>query len=586
MALSGSFTGSTNNQYVQPKITWSATQNIAENYSTVTATLTYSRTNSGYTTSGKWNGSITINGTTVTGSSGDNQIYITQNSNTKAMSATVKVPHNADGSKSVAISCTGTIPAASLQSTTCASTVTLNSIPRQATITSSPNFTDAVNPTITYSNPAGNAVAELMACISFTGANADIAYRSISKTGTSYTFPLTTAEKDFLRNNTTGRSRYVTFKVRTKIGSTYYESKDTPKTFTVTETDATKPTVNLTATLNNTSLPSKFNGLYIQGKSRLDINVSATGKYSASIISYSAKVGSTKYNLQSFTSNVLQESGKVEVIGYATDSRQSTGASAKKELTVIEYSKPLVIPIGSETAIQCYRSDGNGKRVSSSTSVWVKAGRSYYTVSGTNQCAFEWRNKLTKETWNDSTHKWKDLIPKSNTTAKAEYNALLLNEAFDTHESYSIQIRAIDDFGEYDRKDFEIPTEDVALHLGKGGKNVSIGTYCNYEVPYRFFVDWAGFFDKGLWGTSLNYNVTDVLTFAEESIAGLTPIVINDSTSRGNLPAGNYAYSVGIVHKRTEGQCNVYLTDYVSGKIAINVLLNGSWSGWKYITPQ
>ena len=39
MALSGSFTGTTNNSTVRPKITWSATQNKEENYSMVTATL-------------------------------------------------------------------------------------------------------------------------------------------------------------------------------------------------------------------------------------------------------------------------------------------------------------------------------------------------------------------------------------------------------------------------------------------------------------------------------------------------------------------------------------------------------------------
>ena len=583
MALSGSFTGSTNNQYVQPKITWSATQDIAGNYSMVTATLTYSRTNSGYTTSGKWSGSITINGTTVSGSSGNNQIYITQNSNTKAMSATVKVPHNADGSKSVTISCTGSIPAASLQSTTCASTVTLNTIPRRATITSSPNFTDEDNPTITYSNPAGNAVAELSACISFTGAKADIAYRSIPKTDKSYQFPLTTAERDLLRNNTTGGSRYVTFFVRTKIGNTYYYSQDTPKTFTVKEADSKKPTVTMTAKLNNSSLPSQFAGLYIQGKSRLDINVSAEGKYSASIISYSAKIGSTLYNSQTFTSNVLQNDGKVEVIGYAKDSRQFTG-STKQEITVLAYSKPLVIPIGSDTAIQCYRSDGNGTRVGSSTSVWVKARRSYHALSGKNQCALQWRRKLPNEAWNDSTHKWKDLIVKTNTTTM-EYNALLAGEVFDTHESYSIQIRAIDDIGEYDRRDFEIPTEDVALHLGKGGKNVSVGTYCDYSEDYTFYSDWKGIFDKGVEGAILGQSAYDVLDFAINCKLGFTPIYTFAESF--NLPSkGSYNYSSGFVQKRTSNQLNVVLIDYYTGTLAINLYRDDVWTGWKYITPQ
>ena len=495
MALSGSFTGSTNNQYVQPKITWSATQNIAENYSNVTATLTYSRTNSGYTTSGRWNGSITINGVTTSVSTTE-QIYITQNSNTKAMSATVKVPHNSDGSKSITISCTGSIPAASLSSTTCSATVTLDTIPRQATITSSPDFTDSDNPTVYYSNPAGNAVSSLKACISFTGSKDDIAYRDISKTGTSYTFNLTDAERDILRNNTPSGSRKVIFYIRTVIGSVTSYSTDN-KTFTVVETDNTRPSVIMAAGLNNGTLPSQFDGMYIQGKSRLDVRISAQAKYSASITSCYADIGGERYNSDSFLSNVISKEGKVDVIGYAKDSRQFTGFD-KQEIEVISYSKPLVIPLGSETAIHCYRSDGNGMRVGNSSSVWVKAKRSYYSVAGKNQCALQWRKKLVTDVWDDGRHQWHDLIPKTDTT-NTEYNALISGEIFDLRESYSIQIRAVDDIGEHDIKNFEIPTQDVALHLGKGGKNVSVGTYCDYSKEYTFYSDWDAYFDKGVW---------------------------------------------------------------------------------------
>ena len=497
MALSGSFTGSTSNPYVQPKITWSATQNSAENYSMVTATLTYSRTNSGYTTSGKWSGSITINGTTVAGSSGNNQIYITQNSNTYAMSTTVKVPHDADGKKNVTISCSGSIPAASLQSTSCASTVILDTIPRQAELTSAPNFTDLDNPTINYSNPAGNSVSSLEACISLTQATDDIKYRDISKTGTSYTFNLTNEERDLLRNNTTSGSRKVHFFIRTKIGSnTFHASKEV--TLTIKETADTKPTVTMAATLDNGSLPSQFNGLYIQGKSKLQVELSATGKYSATIKSYYATLDGKTYNSAKFTTDAIRTASTVSLIGYAKDSREFTG-STSQSYNVLPYSKPLVIPIGTDSAIQCYRSDGNGKRVGNSTSVWIKAKRNYQTVTSNgvqkNFCALQWRRKLVNESWNDSTHTWKDLISKTNTTT-TEYNALLSSTVFELTKSYTVQIRAIDDIGEYDIKTFEIPTQDVALHLGKGGKNVSVGTYCDYSKDYTFYSDWDAYFDK------------------------------------------------------------------------------------------
>ena len=67
---------------------------------------------------------------------------------------------------------------------------------------------------------------------------------------------------------------------------------------------------------------------------------------------------------------------------------------------------------------------------------------------------------------------------------------------FQPKEAYTVQIRAIDDIGEQDVKTLEVPTQDVALHLGKGGKNVSIGTYCDYSEERTFYSDWKAIFDK------------------------------------------------------------------------------------------
>lgn len=494
---SGTIYGTTANKSIESKIEWSATSSTANNNSAVTASLWYRRTNtySGTPTGGTGTVSITIDG--QSGSEKKSLTVPNDKSWVKAIEVTKTVSHNSDGTRSITISASGSLPPSSLSATYCSGTAVLDNIPRQANITSAPDFTDQSNPTIYYSNPAGNSVSSLEACISLTGASADVSYRDISKTGTSYTFNLTDSERNILRNNTTSGSRNVVFVVRTVIGGVTYWSSITKK-FTVVENDNTRPTVTMTATINNGSLPSKFNGMYIQGKSRVNISLSAQGKYSATITGYSANIGGTVYNSQSFLSNVFQKAGNVSLIGYAKDSRKFTG-STTQNIVVAEYSKPLVNPLSSETAIHCYRSDGNGKRVGNSTSVWIKAKRSYYSLSGKNQCALQWRRKLASEAWNDLTHQWKDLIPKTNTTTNAEYNALLSGEVFDLKKSYSVQIRAIDDVGEVDIKPFEIPTQDVPLHLGKGGKNVSVGEYCDYSKPYTFYSGWDSYFNKDVY---------------------------------------------------------------------------------------
>lgn len=488
----GTILGTTTNKAIDSKIEWSSTPSTANNNSEVTASLWYRRNNtySGGATGGTGTVSVTIDG-----QSGSAKVSLTvpnDKSWVKAIEVTKTVSHNGDGTRSITISASGSLPPSSLSATYCSGTAVLDNIPRYATLTDAPNFTDLETPTVYYSNPAGDSVEALDICIADDRAwNGYTPYRTVEKTEESYTF--TKEDIDALKNITTNTLN-MSFVLRTKIGGQYYY-KALYRTFTVTENDTTRPSVSMTATLNNGSLPSEFNGVYIQGKSRLDVSISAQGKYSAKITGYSADIGGEVYNSQTFISNVLKKAGKVSIIGYTKDSRGFTG-SDEQEIEVTEYSKPLVIPLGSETAITCYRSDGNGKRIGNSTSVWIKAKRSYYSLSGKNQCALRWRSKLVTEAWNDSTHQWKDLIPKTN-TASSEYNALLSGEVFDLKKSYSIQIMAIDDVGEYDIKSFELPTQDVALHLGKGGKNVAVGTYCDYSEDYTFYSDWKAIFDKG-----------------------------------------------------------------------------------------
>ena len=134
MGINGSFYGTTSNSAIKPKITWEAVANEGGNYSDVTATLTYSRIDS-YMTYGHWAGSLTINGNTVSRSG--HYIEITKDSNTLAITHTVRVKHNDNGSKTVVISAEGSISGTTLSSTAISATVTLETIPRAATIAAS-----------------------------------------------------------------------------------------------------------------------------------------------------------------------------------------------------------------------------------------------------------------------------------------------------------------------------------------------------------------------------------------------------------------------------------------------------------------
>lgn len=113
------------------------------------------------------------------------------------VTGTQTIKHNLDGTKTVTLIAT---EIGVTNERTDSATFELDALPRQAVLLSVSNFTDEGAPTIVYDNPAGVNAGSLQACISLTGASDDIAYRDIPKDQSSYTFPLTTAERNVLRN--------------------------------------------------------------------------------------------------------------------------------------------------------------------------------------------------------------------------------------------------------------------------------------------------------------------------------------------------------------------------------------------------
>lgn len=487
MATNGQVdTNTTYDSYFWVKWEQVGDQDIANNRTQIKWTCGLYSTHKFYANAVKMS-AVSINGTQVF--SGGTYSNFTSEGNQTIASGTLWIAHNADGTKTFSISSfTGWLYSNHNYSSN-GDSFTLNAIPRQALITAVSDFTDLDNPSITFSNPGGfrmdvwlepNPVGDHLC-----------ERNNIPNTG-SYTWSLTQEERDALRNKCAGTKCTIRVGLYSFVGgTTYADYKD--KTFTIKESDATKPTVSMGISLNNDfhSSPEKFGDIYIQGKSKVDVTLSATGKNGATIQSYSAVVDGKTYSSNKFTSDVVLNTGDVKLIGYAKDSRGFTG-SKEATVNVQAYSKPLVIPFGTNTAILCYRSDSSGNRVGNSTSVWIKATRSYYDLGGKNTCALQWRRKNAEEAWKVS-HFWSDLLPNSSTTD--EYNALIPGAVFELKQSYTVQIRAIDYIGEVDIKTFDIPTQDVALHLGDGGKKVAVGTYCGSE-DYTFYSEWKAIFDK------------------------------------------------------------------------------------------
>lgn len=314
-------------------LTCSQTKNIASNTSTISWTLTSKGGSVKYYSTGPT--TVTINGTQVYYKARTAWSTETFPAAAGSTSGSLTVSHDSLGNKSISVSLSTAIYTSAVSSQS--GTWTLDSIPRQANITAAPNFNDEANPTITYSNPAGNNVTSLQACISLDGSAADIAYRDISKTGTSYTFNLTEAERNVLRNaTTTANSRTVKFYVKTVIGgNTFYSNVS--KTLSIV--NAT-PTLNPTVADSNTTVTAVTgnNAVMVRGLSNGHYVFNASALKGATIKSYKVTNGSKSATASSGTINAVDSGTFVFTI---TDSRGNT-ASKTLTKTFVDYIKPTI----------------------------------------------------------------------------------------------------------------------------------------------------------------------------------------------------------------------------------------------------
>lgn len=485
MATSGTVKTNTKyGSYFWVKWEISGSQDIAGNKTTISWSCGLHPEEQYYTNAIKM-GAVVINGQTVY--SGGTYSDITDYKDHTFASGTLDISHNNDGSKTFTVSAFSGWLYGNGDYTASAESFALPAIPRAATITSAPNFTDVDNPAIAYANPAGSAVSALDVCISLTGSASDIAYRAVSTSGGSYTFQLTDAERAVLRNNTT-LTRKVVFLLRTKIGSTYYYDT-AERTFSVTNNAATRPSEAI-AVAPVSALSAPFNALYIQGRTQAKITHTASGKFGASIKQYSASVEGKAYSGKTVTSDALQTPGVLTITGTATDSR-GFSTTAAKTVTVLAYNTPSVVRNGNTGRFVCARSTSDGTISEDGTALYVECSKSFSPLANNNKCTLRLRYAAEGGSWSS----WITLLAES---AGNDYVGVVPGVTLSVSVVYTIEIQAVDKLGESGSVATRIPTSEMTFHLGENGKAVGIGRYASESGEKRLDVAWDAHFEKGL----------------------------------------------------------------------------------------
>ena len=426
----------TSNRYVKYRILAVETySDITNNRTKVRVTVEAWRTNTGYTTDGAGTCYVNINGVNYSNTWKYNDGHaLTYNSYTVLFSWEDWIYHNPDGTKSVYIA--SYIEHAVFNSNSNGYSVKLTDIPRQANITAAPDFNDEENPTIQYSNPAGNVVTSLQAAIvaDYQDANGDVffaQYRDVPINGTSYTFELTEEERSRLRYATINLSTplKVRFYLKTVLnGEIYYSIQE--KEMTVINAD---PEITCTAyDVGTASLALTGNkDILIKGFNYVEAAMSSVCKKGATIKNQTITNGSAQlvgetggnHSMKGGMNNV--ESG---VFVYSlTDSRGKT-VTATISKQIVDYIKLTCNLVAQKPTV-----DGD--------LTFTVSGNYFNDTFGAqhNYLAVEYRYKEVNGEWTD----W-HLIEDGYSIQKKTYSVEYTITGLDYRKAYTVQTRAQD----------------------------------------------------------------------------------------------------------------------------------------------
>lgn len=477
---SGSFELS-GSQSMKAKVYWSELYDTDTNTSVVSVDV---KIISGSTGSGYLyylNGTVSVNGTAVismSSTAGSHNCYAVygQEANINAGSSAYSSPpwssgsitHDSDGAKSVSISLnisgyelSG--KGASGFSISGSSTVALTTIPRASAISSAGDVTLGNKCSVKWTPLSTSFRYKLKFSLdgwSYTTEAINPGTTS-AYTYTGYTIPLDVA--DYISSTSKTGSMTVALYTYSDTACSNMIGSISTKTFTVTipENASTKPSVSMTG-VPVSSLSSPFSDMFIQGMSKFQATITASGKYGAAIASQKLTIEGKSYGAP-YISGFIASSGDVTVKASVTDSRGFTG-EVQKTITVIPYQKPKLLPGAGESGIICARCDASGSLTESGTYLKIVAGRSYSKVTAddaqNNFCEIRYRYRLeSANTFSD----WITLLEKSDISADTVNSGAIANVVASAQSTYVVQLGVADDVGEADAIQFIIPTDFVTI---------------------------------------------------------------------------------------------------------------------------
>ena len=441
MALSGSVStngcrGEGEGRYYT--LSWSATQSIANNTSTISWTLS---TAGGYSS---WMTERTVY-VDIDGERVFSKTAAVDRYRGTIATGTKTISHNSDGTRSFSVSLGAAIYYSTIECTG-SQTFTLDTIARASTLSVS-DGTLETKTTLTADRKSSSFTHTLTwECGSYSGT---LATKSAS---TSWNF---TPELKLAAGAPYGQKVYCSYKLSTYNGSTLVGTDSKSAWFTIP--NSVKPSCSLSLS-DSKGYASTYGG-YIQGESQLSVTINATQAYSSPISRYSASANGASYSAKTFTTSALKTVGVNAISATVTDGRGRSG-STSSNITVLAYSRPQI------TNLKVRRCNANGVENDRGGYGKISFHCTITALSNKNTkaCSIKYRQSGAT-TWTNAS-----AITLSAYDQDCNPPVIQMSDA----HSYEVQINLTDKFGTT-RAVTSISTGYCLYHIPASGKGITFG---------------------------------------------------------------------------------------------------------------
>lgn len=441
MALSGSIStngasGEGEGRYYT--LSWTATQSIANNTSTISWTLS---TAGGYSS---W-----ITERTVYVDIDGERVFSKTNAVDRyrgtIATGTKTISHNSDGTRSFSVSLAAAIYYSSIGCTG-SQTFTLDTIARASTLSVS-DGTLGTKTTLTADRKSSSFTHTLTwECGSYSGTLAT------KSSATSWPF---TPELKLASVAPYGQKVYCTYTLSTYNGSTLVGTDSKSVWFAIPS--SVKPSCTLS--LSDSKGYVSIYGGYIQGESQLSVTINATQAYGSPISRYSASANGVTYSTQTFTTSVLTTVGTNTISATVMDGRERPG-SVSSNITVLAYSRPQITKL----KVRRCNADGTENDRGGYGKISFHSTITPLSNKNTRACSLRYRQSGAT-TWTNA--------PAITLSAYEQDCNPPVIQMSDAH-SYEVQINLTDAFGTTSAAT-SISTGYCLYHIPASGKGITFG---------------------------------------------------------------------------------------------------------------